>query len=99
MWRETQNPLISSQILCPFAEQSSLHPRHICSKDKKSAGDKHTMPLKNQFWIIDQFRKTSFPFLGLVSFLPLNILMYGAHLQYDMICDTQKQLLLYKLAR
>jgi hypothetical protein len=24
MRRETQNPLISSQILCPFAEQSSL---------------------------------------------------------------------------
>jgi hypothetical protein len=24
MWRETQKPLISSQILCPFAEQTSL---------------------------------------------------------------------------
>jgi hypothetical protein len=30
MRRETQNPLISSQILSPFAEQSSLASNKIC---------------------------------------------------------------------
>jgi hypothetical protein len=36
MWRETQNPLISSQILCPFAEQSSLGGSTVfCTQIKK----------------------------------------------------------------